>query len=69
MSGEPWTDALEAELTFPKILARSRYWRENPPATCLLLAVAIGLGVWKPERRAADDPTAALRRLFPSGRL
>lgn len=68
MSGESWTDALEAELTFVKIFARHAYWRENPPAPVLLSALAIGLGCWKPERRATDA-VAALRGLFPSGRI
>ena len=69
MSGEAWTDALEDELTFQRIFARNAYWRENPPAPVLLGALAAGFGVWKPERRAADDPVTALRALFPSGRI
>lgn len=69
MSGEPWTDALERELTFPRIVARHGYWRESPPAPILLMALAVGLGAWKPERSAANDPVAALRGLFPSGRI
>jgi hypothetical protein len=69
LSGEAWTDALEAELIFTRIFARHAYWRENPPAPVLLSALAIGLRCWKPERRAADDAVAALRGLFPSGRI
>lgn len=68
MSGEAWTNALEAELTFARIFARHAYWRENPPAPVLFSALAIGLGCWKPERRT-DDAVAALRGLFPSGRI
>lgn len=69
MSGEAWTDALEAELTFPRILARHGYWRENPPTPVVLMALAVGFGVWKPERPTADDAVAALRGMFPSGRI
>jgi hypothetical protein len=69
MSGEAWTDALESELTFPRIIARHGYWRENPPPSSLLAAIAVGLGVWEPKRRAAGDAIMALRGLFPSGRI
>ena len=69
MSGEAWTDALEAELTFPRIFARRAFWRDNPPAAILLTALAIGLGAWKPKLRAEPDPVGALRALFPAGRF
>ncbi|WP_298421063.1 hypothetical protein [Rhodoblastus sp.] len=69
MSGEPWTDALEGELTFPRISARYNYWQENPPASILLWALAVGLGVWRPSRRAGADARSTLRSLFPTGRI
>lgn len=69
MSGEAWTDALESELTFPRIVARHDYWRENPPTPALLAAIAAGLGVWEPKRRRTGELVAALRGLFPSGRI
>jgi hypothetical protein len=69
MSGEPWSDALEAELTFARILARHSYWRENPPANVLLAALAAGLGVWKPEQAPPAASIQTLRALFPSGRI
>jgi len=69
MSGEAWTDALEGELTFPRIVARHDYWRENPPASALLTAIASGLGVWEPKKRAASDAVSTLRGLFPNGRI
>jgi hypothetical protein len=69
MSAEAWTDALEAELTFPRIFARHAYWRENPPASVLLMALAIGFGAWKPRESAPRDAIATLRGLFPSGRI
>lgn len=69
MSGEAWTDALEAELTFARIFARHDYWRENPPASVLLAALAVGFGVWEPKRKKPDDAVAVLRGLFPSGRI
>jgi len=69
MSGEAWTDALEAELTFARIFARHDYWRENPPSTALLAAVAIGLGVWRRKHQPDRDAVATLRDLFPTGRI
>jgi hypothetical protein len=69
MSGEAWTDALESELTFARILARNAYWRENPPPASLLAAIAAGMGVWKPTRRTETHSLDALRALFPSGRF
>jgi hypothetical protein len=69
MSGEAWTDALEAELTFARIFARHDYWRENPPSAALLTAIAIGLGAWWPKHEKAKDAVATLRELFPSGRI
>lgn len=69
MSGEAWTDALENELTFPRIVARHKYWRENPPVSALLATIAVGLGVWEPKRRATDGAVTTLRGLFPSGRI
>jgi hypothetical protein len=69
MSGEPWSDALESELTFPRILARHSYWRENPPNNVLLAALAAGFGVWKPERTARTASVQTLRAMFPSGRI
>jgi hypothetical protein len=69
MSGEAWTDALEGELTFPRIVARHEFWRENPPPSALLAAIAAGLGVWEPKRRPTGEAVAALRGLFPSGRI
>ncbi len=69
MSGEAWTDALENELTIPRIVARHQYWRENPPPSALLAVIAAGLGVWEPKRRAMHGAVATLRGLFPSGRI
>jgi hypothetical protein len=69
MSGEAWTDVLETELTFPRIVARHGYWRENPPSPILLRALAVSFGAWQPQRPAANDAVAALRALFPSGRI
>jgi hypothetical protein len=69
MSGEAWTDALEAELTFAKIFARHEYWRENPPTVALLTALAVGFGAWTPKARADADSVGALRALFPAGRF
>jgi hypothetical protein len=69
MSGEAWTDALEAELTFPRIFARHEFWRENPPPAVLLTALAIGFGAWKPKARRSVDSIGALRALFPAGRF
>jgi hypothetical protein len=69
MSGEAWTDALEAQLTFPRVLARHAYWRENPPVAALLAAIAAGLGVWAPPKKPEDDSVSALRGLFPAGRF
>ena len=47
-SGERWDDALEANLTFPRLFARQAYWREFPPTHVLARAIAVGLGVFKP---------------------
>jgi hypothetical protein len=69
MSGEAWTDALENELTFPRIFARHAYWRDNPPPAALLAAVAAGMGVWRPQKQTATDSLGAMRALFPSGRF
>ncbi len=69
MSGEAWTDALEAELTFARIFSRNAYWRENPPPAALLTAMATGMGVWAPKKKTESDSTNALRALFPSGRF
>jgi hypothetical protein len=69
MSGEAWTDALESELTFARILARNAYWRENPPPAALLSAIAAGMGVWRPQKQPEKDSLGALRALFPSGRF
>jgi len=69
MSGEAWTDALENELTFQRILARHAYWRDNPPPAALLAAMAAGQGVWRPQRKQEPDSMSALRALFPSGRF
>ncbi|MCI4680174.1 hypothetical protein K9U39_10960 [Rhodoblastus acidophilus] len=69
MSGEAWTDALESELTFSRIVARHEYWRDNPPPSAMLMAIAAGLGVWEPTRRATADSVATLRGLFPSGQI
>jgi hypothetical protein len=69
MSGEAWTDALEAELTFAKIFARHEFWRENPPAVALLTALAVGFGAWTPKAGASGDSVGALRALFPAGRF
>jgi hypothetical protein len=69
MSGEPWTDSLEAELTFARILSRNAFWRENPPPAALLTAIAVGMGVWQPKKKRETDPVDALRALFPSGRF
>ena len=68
MSGEAWTDALEAELTFPRIVARNAYWRENPPPAALLSAIAVGLGVWAPqETDGSGSVNAPCARCFPPG--
>ena len=69
MSGEAWTEALEAELTFGKIFARHEFWRENPPTVALLTALAVGFGAWTPKARADADSVGALRALFPAGRF
>lgn len=69
MSGEPWTDALERDLTFQRIFARYDYWRENPPPAVLLTALAVGFGVWEPKARATRCAMDALRDLFPAGRF
>ncbi len=69
MSGEAWTDALESELTFPRIFVRHAYWRENPPGAVLLTALAIGFGAYVPKAREKIDPVGALRALFPAGRI
>jgi hypothetical protein len=69
MSGEAWSEALEAELTFAKIFARHAYWRENPPTPVLLMALAVGLGVWKQDPPMETDAVVALRGMFPSGRI
>jgi hypothetical protein len=69
MSGEAWTDALESELTFARILARNAYWLEHPPPAALLAAIASGMGVWRPHKRPETDSSGALRALFPSGRF
>jgi hypothetical protein len=69
MSGEAWTDALENELTFPRIFSRNRFWRENPPPAALLSAIAIGMGVWEPKKTPEANAENALRALFPSGRF
>jgi len=69
MSGEAWTDALERELTFARIFARHAYWRDNPPPAALLAAVAVGMGVWRPQKQPETDSIGALRALFPSGRF
>ncbi|MCW2275046.1 hypothetical protein GJ654_09970 [Rhodoblastus acidophilus] len=68
MSGEAWTDALEDELTFARVFARHAYWRENPPTPALLVMIAVGMGVWRPQKQPEKD-LGALRALFPSGRF
>ncbi len=55
MSGEAWTDALEDELTFARIFARHAYWRENPPPPALLVTIAVGMGVWRPQKQPEKD--------------
>jgi hypothetical protein len=67
-SGEPWDDALEARLTFPRIFARGDYWREFPPPSALLRAIAVGLGVYKPST-PSGEARAKLREMFPSGKI
>jgi hypothetical protein len=67
-SGEAWSDALEAELTFPRLFARQVYWREFPPPPMLLRAIAVGLGVYKPAANAADA-LGTLREMFPGGKI
>ena len=69
MSGEAWTDALESELTFQRILARNAFWRDNPPPAALLSAIAAGMGVWQPKKKVETDAVNALHALFPSGRF
>ena len=69
MSGEAWTDALEAELTFAKIFARHEFWRENPPAVALLTALAVAIRRMDSKARAGGDLVRALRALFPAGRF
>jgi hypothetical protein len=69
MSGEAWTEALESELTFARILSRHAFWRENPPPAALLTAIAVGMGVWEPKKKPEGDSVNALRTLFPSGRF
>lgn len=53
-SGEPWTDALEDELTLPRLYARMGYWDEFPPPHLLMRNIAIGLGVFQPPKRKVD---------------
>jgi hypothetical protein len=67
-SGEAWSDALEAELTFPRLFARQEYWREFPPPPMLLRAIAVGLGVYKPAA-SASDAMGTLRAMFPGGKI
>ncbi len=69
MSGEGWTNSLEAELTFSRIFARHDYWRENPPSVFLLASLAAGFGVWEPRTQTTQDAVGALRNLFPAGRF
>ncbi len=69
LSGEPWTDELESQLTFGRLLARHAFWRDNPPPAALLPAIALGLGVWKPKRQHSPDAVATLLGLFPTGRI
>jgi hypothetical protein len=62
---------LEDTLTFPRIFTRFAYWRECPPTHVLVRAIAVGLGVFKPETKptAFDNARvdAELRAAFPSG--
>ena len=72
-AGVDWTDALERDLTGARLMARFGYWREHPPQSVMLRALAAWTGVYKPPAaRAAQgqaDTMAALRAMFPSGRI
>lgn len=68
-SGEAWTDALEAELTFPRLTARYAFWRDEPPAAAVLTAIGRGMGLIAGPRKTEQAADAALRALFPGGKF
>jgi hypothetical protein len=70
LSGEPWTDALEAELTWRRIVARFEFWRDDPPLAIMLQYLAAFVGWKPPEHRATGtDAMDAFKAMFPSGKI
>jgi len=53
-----------------RVLARFRYWEDEPPPAVMLQVLACMWG-WKPKDKAAapEDAMDALRAMFPSGKI
>lgn len=62
-AGVDWTDALEAQLTGKRLMARFAYWAKHPPQSVMIRALAAWAGVYKP-RGAFKASSAAEMKAF-----
>jgi hypothetical protein len=58
-------------LTGFRLFARFRYWRDNPPLTHLVHALAIWAGAVKAPAKKVDPQATmvGLRAMFPGGKI
>ena len=69
-TGEPWTDELEDRLTFPRLEAYQKYWKQFPPTHVLVRQIAIALEAYKPPPEDRPQGTLDdLRSIFPAGKI